>query len=273
MQGTQASATDQQGATRVACAVADGRATITLVRAAARNAIDRRFTEELEAAVDACAARTDLRVVVIVAEGDHFSVGGDLRHMAGFADELGDELGRMITPFHRALDTLARLEVPVVAGVQGAFAGGAMGIAYAADVVVAADDLRVAAGFPALGLSGDGGTSWHLPRLVGLRRAQELLVENRILDAAEALDWGLVTRTVPRAELAAEVERTAARLAAGPTRSLGRARRLLRTSSTTSIGDRLAEERESMRELGDTADAREGVRAFAEKRAPRFEGR
>jgi 2-(1,2-epoxy-1,2-dihydrophenyl)acetyl-CoA isomerase len=258
---------------RVSLAFADGRGTITLTGADRRNAIDRRFTEELCDAADACAARSDLRVVVVVAEGDHFSVGGDLRHMAEFSDELGDELGRMITPFHRALDTLARLEVPVVAGVQGAFAGGAMGIAYVADVIVAADDLRVAAGFPALGLSGDGGTSWHLPRLVGLRRAQELLLENRILDASEALEWGLVTRTVPRAELAAEVDRTADRLAAGPTRSLARARRLLRTSSTTSIGDRLVEEREAMRELGATADAREGVAAFVEKRAPRFEGR
>ncbi|MDO9409373.1 enoyl-CoA hydratase/isomerase family protein [Patulibacter sp.] len=258
---------------RVAVTFDDGRATITLVRPAARNAIDLLFTHQLLAAVDACAARTDLRVVVIVAEGDHFSVGGDLRHMAGLSHELADELGRMITPFHRALAMLADLEVPVVAGIQGAFAGGAMGIALVADVVVAADDLRVAAGFPALGLSGDGGTTWHLPHLVGLRRAQELMLENRVLDATEALEWGLVTRTVPRAELTAEVERTAARLAAGPTRSLARTARLLRTSATTTIGDRLVEERESMRELGGTADAREGVEAFFEKRAARFGNR
>lgn len=258
---------------RVRCSFADGRAHLVLTRPTARNAIDRQFTVELAAAIDACAARDDLRVVTITAEGEHFCVGGDLHHIAAHAADLDAELQRMITPYHRSLDVLSRLDVPVVAGVQGAFAGGGLGIAWAADVVVAATDLRIAAGFPALGLSGDGGSSWYLPRLVGLRRAQELLIENRVLDAAEAQDWGLVTRTVAPDELAAEVERTASRLASGPTRSLAVTRRLLRTSSTTSLGDRLAEELEVMRELGRTRDAREGVEAFVARRAPHFTGR
>lgn len=259
--------------TRVSWSVTDGLGRIDLVRPEAHNAIDRIFTEEFDAAVVALSRTPGLRVVLVSAQGRSFSVGGDLKFFVREGADLSADLDAMIGDFHRALDSLSRIPAPVVAAVQGAFAGGALGIAWACDLVIAADDLKLATGFAALGLSGDGGSSWHLPRLVGLRRAQELFFENRVLNAAEALEWGLVTRVVPRDGLEAHADATVARLAAGPTRAFATMRDLLRTSSTTTLGARYAEEHAVMRVLGASEDASEGISAFVARRRPEFDGR
>src|SRR5206468_11559804 len=153
----------------------------------------------------------------ISADGPSFSVGGDMRHFLAQTDRMADELSDMIGGYHPALARLAALPLPVVCAVNGAAAGGGLGLMWCADVVIAADDAKFATGFAALGLSGDGGSSWFLPRLVGLRRARELILHNRVLSATEALDWGLIDRVVPAADLDAEAEAAAAGMAAGPT--------------------------------------------------------
>jgi 2-(1,2-epoxy-1,2-dihydrophenyl)acetyl-CoA isomerase len=130
-----------------------------------------------------------------------------------------------------------------------------------------------ATGFARLGLSGDGGCTWFLPRLVGLRRAQEMEIGGRVLTAAEALDWGLVTRTVPAADLASEAEALATRLAAGPTVALAAMRRLLRESWGATLEQQLDAESAAITRSARSADAREGITAFAARRPPRFTGR
>jgi len=257
---------------RVSLAVADGVARLRLVRAEARNAIDPAMVTALGAAVQVCADDSAVRAVLISAEGPAFTVGGDLRYLATRADDLDDALEEMIPQFHCALARLAALDVPVVCAVQGAIAGGGLGLAWVADLVLAAEDALFATGFAQIGLSGDGGSTWFLPRLVGLRRAQELVIGGRVLTAAEALDWGLVTRVVPCAELDAEAEALAARFAAGPTVALAHMRRLLRRSWGATLEEQLDAERAAMRACGGTADAREGVAAFVERRSPRFRG-
>jgi 2-(1,2-epoxy-1,2-dihydrophenyl)acetyl-CoA isomerase len=179
----------------------------------------------------------------------------------------------MIGPYHAALGRLAALPLPVVCAVNGAAAGGGLGLVWCSDYVVAADDAKFATGFAALGLSGDGGSSWFLPRLVGLRRARELILHNRILTAAEALDWGLVDRVVPLAELEPEAESAVAGLAAGPTVAYGEMRRLLWRSLSADLDDQLTAERDAIVRCGATADAIEGITAFVERRPPKFLGR
>ncbi len=251
----------------------EGLARLRLTRPEAHNAIDRAMAYELHDAASACAARADLRALLIEAEGANFTVGGDLRHLNGVGDDLPAELQRMISRYHAGLAQLGALEVPVVTAVQGAAAGGGLGLLWCADVVIAADDARLASGFARLGMTGDGGSSWAVTRLAGARRAWEFLAEGRVLSAAEAADWGLVSRVVPAAELAAEAERTARTLAAGPTRAYAHLRRLIAAASRGSWSEQLDAERQVMAELALTDDVREGIGAFVAKRAPEFRGR
>lgn len=258
---------------RITLDIADDIATIRLVRTEARNAIDREWILELLDAVKGAVGTGAARAVMIAADGPAFTVGGDLKHFTANADRLDDELNVMVGALSEAMALLAEAPMPVVCAAHGAVAGGGIGLLYVADVVIAAEDLKVATGFAHIALTGDGGWSYYLPRLVGLRRAQEMALENRVLGAAEALEWGLVTRVLPVDEVEAEARRVAERFAAGPTLSLAEQRRLLRESWDTPLREQLASELAAMTAIGRTADAREGVTAFAQKREPTFEGR
>jgi 2-(1,2-epoxy-1,2-dihydrophenyl)acetyl-CoA isomerase len=251
-----------------------GIARLRLVRPGAQNAIDGAMVRELSAAVSQAAEAVGAtRVLLIDAEGPSFTVGGDLVHFTGHAHRLADELWDAIGPYHEALTVLSELPVPVVCAVQGTVAGGGLGLLWCADIVIAADDAKILTGFSRLGVSGDGGSSWYLPRLIGLRRAQELMLESRMLDAAEALQWGLVTRVVPRGGLGADALATARRFASGPTVSLGLQRALLRDGLQRTLAEGYEAEREAMRVSGRTGDAAEGMAAFAGHRAAVFSGR
>jgi 2-(1,2-epoxy-1,2-dihydrophenyl)acetyl-CoA isomerase len=248
-----------------------GIARLRLVWVQGRNAIDPAMVEQLAAAVAGC-RDPGVRAVLISAEGPAFTVGGDLRHLAAHSDDLHGGLAAMVPTFHDALAMLAALRAPVVAAVHGAVAGGGLGLAWCSDVVLAAEGTRFATGFAGLGLSGDGGSTWWLPRLVGLRRAQQLLICGRVLDAAEALDWGLVTEVLQVDELAARADVVAAELAAGPTFALAQMRRLLRGAGAHTLEQHLAEEGEAMIACAATPDAVEGITAFVQRRPPKFTG-
>ena len=250
-----------------------GIARVRLVREEARNAIDALMVDALAAAVAACEVRPGVRCVLISADGPSFTVGGDLRYMVDNLDRLPEQLDSLIGRYHATLVRLAELPVPVVCAVRGGTAGGGLGLLWCSDVVIAADDLKLTSGFARLGLSGDGGSTWYLPRLVGLRRAHDITLGGLVLSAEEALEWGLVSRVVPTEDLDAAAEETARRFAAGPTVAYGHMRRLLRGSSTATFAEGLAAERTAIVDCGGTADAREGVTAFAAKRSPHFEGR
>jgi 2-(1,2-epoxy-1,2-dihydrophenyl)acetyl-CoA isomerase len=256
-------------------AVADAVATITLARADARNAIDPAWVAALAGVVERVreriSEREDIRCVLTRARGPAFSVGGDLGHFAAQIDDLSGELDAMTTPYHETLRVLAELPVPVVAAAHGAIAGGGLGLLWAADVVLVADDAKLATGFAKLGLSGDGGSSWYLPRLLGVRRATQLIMGGRILTGAEAVDWGLADRALPAAELEAAGRRTAVELAAGPTVAFGEMRRLVRTAFDRGLADGLRAETSALARCGATADGREGILAFVQRRPPSFE--
>jgi len=234
------------------------------------NAIDPAWVAALAEAIEGCAVRDDIRAVLICADGRRFSVGGDLEHFAARAADLDVALAEMVPPYHVALERLASLPYPVVCAVQGSAAGGGLGLLYSADVVISADDAVFACGFSELGVSGDGGGTWYLPRLVGLRRAQELMYLGRRLTAQEALEWGLITTVVPADELEQRARAVASTLAAGPTIAFAHMRRMLRESWGASLREQLTSESEAILACGETQDAREGMRSFYERRRPSF---
>lgn len=254
--------------------VSGGIATARLDRPAAANAIDQAMARDLLEVVTRVAEDPAARVLLLAGDGPMFTAGGDIGVFAAAAPErLPALLHRMIDDYHRAIERLTALDTPVVAAVRGAAAGGGLGMVCAADVVVAAEDAVFTVGYGALGLTADGGTTWFLPRLVGMRRAQEMFLLNRRLTATEALELGLVTRIVPAGRVDAEATSIAGRLAAGPTRALGGIRRLLRQSFETGLAAQLADEKASIADVAGSADAHEGIQAFTERREPRFSGR
>jgi 2-(1,2-epoxy-1,2-dihydrophenyl)acetyl-CoA isomerase len=251
----------------------DGVATLRLNRPDKGNAIDERMAADLAEAATQIAERTDIRAVLITGNGPNFTVGGDLGLFAGTArEQLPNRLRRMIDSYHLAIERLTGIDAPVVAAVRGGAGGGGLGLLYAADIVVAADDARFALGYGALGLTADGGNTWFLPRMVGMRRAQELFLLNRRLTAQEALAFGLVSRLAPSDAVETEAATLAAKLAAGPTRAFGAVRRMLRQSFETGLSDQLDAEKDSIVVASSTEDAQEGIAAFAAKRRPHFRG-
>jgi 2-(1,2-epoxy-1,2-dihydrophenyl)acetyl-CoA isomerase len=244
-------------------------AVMRLTRADAGNAIDPAWVAAFAQAVAACAGA---RAVLICADGPAFTVGGDIKHFKSRLDDLGTALREMVPDFHAALGALAELPMPVVAALQGPIAGGGLGLAFCSDVVLAAPSARFVCGFSLLGLSGDGGGTWWLPRLVGPKRAAEMMMLNRSVSAEEAVALGLATRIVDADQLEAEALSVARGLAAGPAVSLAQTKRLLRQSWSVSLGEQLDAETAAMMRCSQTADAREGVDAFSARRAPEFKG-
>jgi 2-(1,2-epoxy-1,2-dihydrophenyl)acetyl-CoA isomerase len=254
--------------------VTDGVATICLDRPEQRNAIDRRMAEEFLVVARRIAGDHTVRAVLICGNGPALTVGGDLDSIAHSAPgELGALLENMTTPFHEAFRVLSRIDAPIVAAAHGSVAGGGLGFVYAADIVLAAEDTRFVVAFGALGLTGDGGGTWYLPRLVGPRRAARMYLENQPLNAAEALECGLISEVVPATEVRARAMEVARRLSAGPTRALGGMRRLLRESWTTNLSEQLLAEVQNLAATGDTGDAANAIASFVAKHRPEFEGR
>ena len=249
-------------------------ATLTLNRPSSLNTLDFAMMDALVAATTEVAAEDHLRVVVIRGAGKHFMAGGDLRTFAG---ELGKppaqrnaDFRRMIARLHGAIEALHRMPHPVIASVQGSVAGFGLSLMNACDLVVAADDTYFASAYRNIGLTPDGGGSWSLPRLVGVRRAMEILLLGERFDARRALEIGLVNRVVPAAELDAATEAMVKALAAAPVLAIRNAKRLVRASLDNSLAVQLDAEAASFAACAATDDFAEGVRAFLDKRPARF---
>ena len=247
-------------------------ALVRLARPEAGNAINHEMVRGLAAAMDELEG-TSARALLVSGDGSHFTVGGDLEQLAAAGDALSDELRELVPLYHRVLIRLAELDIPVVCATQGVVGGGGLGLLWCADVVIAASDLRLVTGFAGLGLSGDGGSSWALPRIVGRRRARQLLLLGQQLDAAQALDWGLVDQVVEPERLESEARAQAARLAAGPTIAYWHIKRLLRSSDRHTLAEQLEAERAAIVACATSEDAREGVLSFAQRRQPELKGR
>jgi 2-(1,2-epoxy-1,2-dihydrophenyl)acetyl-CoA isomerase len=213
----------------------------------------------------------DARVVLITHPGKNFCLGGDVTQFAG-ADEPGRFVFHIAGVLHEAIRALTGSELPVVAAVQGWAAGAGMSVACAADIVVAGTSTQFRAAYPAIGFTPDGGMSWHLPRIVGRARALDLLLTNRPMSADEALAAGLVSKVVPDEDVQDEAAAIAQSLASSATGALGGIKRLVGQGLVTTLDAALDAEQASISARADSAEGREGVRAFVERRAPVFGG-
>lgn len=244
---------------------------LTLARPEAGNGLNPQLCAELKAAVAMIASDPGVRAVLLQAEGRNFCVGGDLGAFEAAGSRRPALIAELAADLHAAQELLLNIDAPVVAAVDGAAAGAGFSLAMTADMVIASDRATFTMAYTAIGLSPDGGATYWLPRLVGLRRAQDLIFNNRRLSAPEALDWGLITSVAPSSSLAAEARSVAERVAAGPLLAFGAAKRLLRETFVLPFGVQAASEATAITDLAGRSDAAEGLSAFRDRRRPQFQ--
>lgn len=249
-------------------------ATLTLNRPDALNTLDFELMDALVAAAADVAADDSVRVVVLRGAGRHFMAGGDLRTFAGElakppAQRTAD-FRTMIGRLHSAIEHFHRMPHPVIGQVHGAVAGFGLSLMNACDLVIAADDTYFASAYGNIALTPDGGGSWSLPRIVGMRHAMEILLLGERFDARRALELGLVNRVVPAADLEQAVATMVASLVAGPALAISNTKRLLRESPGRTLSAQLDAEAASFGACAGTDDFVEGITAFLEKRPAIF---
>jgi len=246
-------------------------ARITLHRPDAANGLNSQMARELKQAARACGDDPRIKAVVLGAEGRFFCAGGELREMLAHGDAIGDAAQALADDFHAAISLLTNMQAVLIIAVNGVAAGGGFSLALIGDIVLAAESASFTMAYTRAGLCPDGASSYFLPRLVGLRRAQELMLTNRTLSAAEACAMGMVTRVVADAELAQESDRLAAGFAAGARLSNAYVRKLLLASATNDLAAQMTLEGQLLARCADSPDGREGIQAFFDKRKPDFE--
>jgi 2-(1,2-epoxy-1,2-dihydrophenyl)acetyl-CoA isomerase len=253
---------------------ADGVATLTLHRPDAYNALDLALGRELFQASIELDEDAGVRCVVMTGSGKAFCAGGDVKSFVDNLGRIGAHIKELTTYLHGAISRLCRSDKPVIMAVNGVAAGGGFSLALSGDLVVAAESARFTMAYSRIAATPDGSSSYFLPRLVGVRRALELYLTNRPLTAREALEWGMITRVVPDAELTAEVTKLARELAQGPSKAFGAAKRLFHQSTWESLETQMELEAQAIAASGRTEDFRAGVTAFADKKPPpAFRGR
>ena len=247
--------------------------TITMNRPERKNAANGVMWRELQANFDEAAADRDVRAVVLTGAGGAFCSGADLTDPSGGAGRPGDPPLVQMRALSDVALRLHRLPKPTIAKVGGVAAGAGMSLALGCDLVVASESARFSQIFAKRGLSVDLGASWLLPRLIGLHKAKEVAFFADVMSATEAESFGLVNRVVPDDELDPFVDDWAERLAAGPPLALSMTKAMLNNSMALSMEQALEDEaRVQVTNFG-SKDTKEALAAFAERRAPRFEGR
>ena len=249
-----------------------GVAILTLDRPDHGNALDLPLSQALMEQAIICDTNPAVRAVLLRARGRFFCVGGDIGAFAASGDGIPALLLRVTALLHSAVSRLARMDKPLITEVQGFAAGGGFGLAMLGDFVVAGESAQFTLAYSGIGLSPDCGGSWLLPRLVGLRRAQEMILLNTRLDARSALEQGLVTEVVEDGALTERAFAIAEQLARGPTRSFAAARALLMSSFADELETHLERESRAIAANSGTSDGVEGIAAFLAKRPPFFTG-
>ena len=258
--------------------VSGGICQITFNRPQSLNAINLEMATALGDVTEAIKHAPHIRAVVIQGAGDHFMAGGDIGYFQKVIDEANDDqelqapVRELIGEVHRSIINIRSMGQPVIASVCGAVAGAGVSMALACDLVLASDDTVFNLAYCHLGTSPDGGSTFHLPRMVGLKRAFEITLLGDRIPAETAEQWGLVNRVIPKETRADETAKLATRLAAGPSRAHAGAKHLLNCSLENTLEHQLDLELDSFSACSVTDDFREGVSAFLGKRKAAFKG-
>ncbi len=250
--------------------IVDDIAWLTLNRPHAGNSIDLPMARALVDASIRCQTDAAIRCVVLTGAGRLFCAGGDVQLFYGAGDKASALIGELAETLHTALARFARMAKPFLVLVNGPAAGAGLSLAISGDIVLAARSAHFTAAYGTLGLTPDGGMSWILPRLVGLRKAQDIILTNRRIKAEEAAAIGMVTRLVDDAQLLEEGKASAALLAAAPVAASGAARALLLESFSSGFETQLKREVRAIGEAAGTSECREGLAAYFAKRSPDF---
>lgn len=258
-------------------AVSNGVATLTMNRPEARNALSLDMRRLMTESLHDIEQDDNVRCVVLKGAGSHFLAGGDVKSMAAAFTESPETIRKQfmlrIHDLHPIMYAMRRMPKPILASVRGAAAGAGVSIALACDLIIAAEDAFFTLAYCNIGTSPDGSSTYQLPRSVGIKRAMEMTLLGDRYDANAMRDWGLVNYVVPAAQLEAETDKLAQRLASGPTYVYGQAKKLLYDSIHKDFEAQLQAEAEAFANCAARADFREGVTAFVEKRKAVFTGK
>ena len=246
-----------------------GVALVTLNRPDSANTLHLEIAMDLLAAAMTCARNPAVRAVVLTGAGRQFCLGGDLRAMASRGGGVDGYLRELTGYLHSAISHFVRMDAPVIAAVNGTAAGAGVGLVTMADLAVCGKSSRFKLAYSGVGLTPDGGTSFLLPRTIGMKRTMELLLLDRALTSGEALEWGLVNSVAEDSQVLDEALRIAERLAAGPTQAFGKTKRLL-AASIAGFESQMVLESETIASQAITEQGAEGINAFLQKRKPDF---
>ena len=253
---------------RLELSIADGVARITFANARRRNAIDLAFVEAFAEATQTCAVDPSVRVVVIAAQGEMFSVGGDLADFLAHEDHVEAHIRRIATLFHVAISCLHRAPSPVVLALNGTAAGGGFSIVLGADLVVAKRSARLVSAYTKSGLTPDGGATYFLERVVGYRKAFEIMALNPVIDAQTALSLGLVSEVVDDDRFDEAVEAIVKRLLAIPSDALVRLKQQMRLGASSSLVEQLDRELDDISAQAAKPSTLDALRGFLGKPKP-----
>lgn len=245
---------------------------IVLNRPDVKNALNLEVAAEFLDAVRVCLSRKEAACLILTGEGGTFSSGGDIKKMSETpqSKNLKGFFLKISKLIHTAVSEIRRSEKPVLAAIPGFVGGVSFGIVLGADLRIAASNAQFCAATIRIGLVANGGATYHLPRMVGLARASEILFLGDLISADQALQMGLINRVVAPENLESETQALAERLAASPSKALGRVKKILNASLTSNLSQQLERERQAIAWSSTTPDFKEGIAAFLEKRKPRF---
>jgi 2-(1,2-epoxy-1,2-dihydrophenyl)acetyl-CoA isomerase len=249
-----------------------GVATLRLNDPGSMNALSVSMGAEFDTAMDALVSNTSIRALVVTGTGRGFSAGGDVQTFYDQREAPHETMQAVLDGLHGSVSKLLNAPFPTIAAINGVVAGAGMGLAMATDLAIAVDTAVFTMAYTGIGVSPDGSSTFFLPRLVGVRRAMDLILTNRVLSAQEALDLGIINTVVTEDEFDAAVAKLAGRLAKGPTLAYVRARELLMASFGNDPFTQMDAEAASILAAASTDDFYEGISAFIEKRRPEFKG-
>jgi 2-(1,2-epoxy-1,2-dihydrophenyl)acetyl-CoA isomerase len=248
-------------------------ATLTMNRPDAYNAVNEPLARQFLELITQVDEDPAVRCVVLTGAGKAFCAGGDVKDFHDHLPRVGVHLKQLTHLLHGAISRIARMPKPVIAAVNGVVAGGGMGLMLACDLAYAVDTATLSMAYTRIGANPDGSSTFWLPRLVGVRRALELIYTNRVLSAQEALAWGILNGVMPQEHFPDDVYAVARQLAQGPTLAYARAKKLCYTSINETLETQMEHEARAIADSGKTEDFREGIQAFMQKRAAVFRGR
>ncbi|MEP1230539.1 MAG: enoyl-CoA hydratase/isomerase family protein [Litorimonas sp.] len=251
--------------------IVDRVAVISLNRPKAANGINKSLASELTYVAKQCDNDSTVKAILLTGNGRFFSAGGDIKEMASYGADLGAKIKELADDVHTAVSTFSRTKAPLVVAVNGMAAGAGFSLSITGDIVLASDKASFMMAYTKSGLSPDGSASYFLPRLIGLRRAQDLMLTNKILSAEQALEWGLITEVVEDGKLAERAMDVARMLAEGSGNANYAVKKLLLQSFNNSLETQMEIEGREISLCARSNDGREGIAAFIAKRKPIFE--